>query len=340
MRGLLWSNRLAITVQLAATNKLFIYLLAGITLAVTDTIGQRSIFQTCQDSGFLYPLGGHKRLAIELQKLIDSREALKRRKEAALFAARNRWNWEIESKQLVTLICSTLKKAMTSADEVYIKKLLKNGVIQSPCLELGSVVTEMSLRRQITEAGIEWFGTDIISGENVDYVADFESVSSVCRNFQKQRFRSVLVLNVLEHVFEPIKLLDNVFGILEVGGNCVISTPAVWPLHQYPLDYWRINPDFYKEYCRKRGLELLSDYFEYIGLAAVSHYKNNLEHYELPPPQESKSARTWSRFIHRLFNTNGRGIHFPSHVAVGAVIRKRHLSKEPFSVFKKGMRLG
>lgn len=95
--------------QLTVTNKFFFYLLAGISIAATDTEGQRSIMQTCPEAGFLYPPGDYQALAKGLQELIDSPDLLKRRKKAALKAAEEKWNWEIEEKKLVALIKTCLE---------------------------------------------------------------------------------------------------------------------------------------------------------------------------------------------------------------------------------------
>ncbi len=94
-------------------NKVFFYLLGGLALAASDTVGQRKVVSTCPDAGFLYSAGDHKALAARLQDLIDSPELLLQRKVAALRAARERWNWETESRQLVDLVGSALTQTST-----------------------------------------------------------------------------------------------------------------------------------------------------------------------------------------------------------------------------------
>jgi glycosyltransferase involved in cell wall biosynthesis len=90
------------------TNKVFFYLVAGLALAVSDTVGQRKILNTSPGAGFLYSSGDHKSLAARLQELIDAPDLLLQRKMAALQAAHDRWNWETESRQLVELVGSAL----------------------------------------------------------------------------------------------------------------------------------------------------------------------------------------------------------------------------------------
>ena len=94
--------------NVTVTNKVFFYLLGGLALAASDTTGQRKIVSACPDAGFLYSPGDHESLAAGLQELIDSPELLLQRKVASLQAAQDRWNWEIECRQLVLLASSAL----------------------------------------------------------------------------------------------------------------------------------------------------------------------------------------------------------------------------------------
>jgi SAM-dependent methyltransferase len=158
-------------------------------------------------------------------------------------------------------------------------------------------------------------------GTDVDIIANFEDSVDVQNKF-KEKFSTILILNVLEHTFNPIEILDNAFSILKPGGNCVIIAPTVWPIHDFPIDCFRFNPTFYEEYCKRRSLNLLEDYFEYIGFYNVK-FNMSGGSYVLPLPSRTKNINYWySKIVHRFFNTNGRAMSSASHVAVGAVIQK------------------
>jgi len=96
--------------NLTVANKVFFYLLAGLAVAATGTTGQRAILRSCPDAGFLYSPGDYQSLAAGLQRYINSPALLAAAKKAALQAARDRWNWEIESQQLVSLVRATLRQ--------------------------------------------------------------------------------------------------------------------------------------------------------------------------------------------------------------------------------------
>jgi glycosyltransferase involved in cell wall biosynthesis len=84
------------------SNKLFFYLLAGLAVVATDVPGQRAVLETCPGAGFLYPPGDYQTLAGHLRRLSEAPEAVQRARRAALAAARERWNWELESQKILS----------------------------------------------------------------------------------------------------------------------------------------------------------------------------------------------------------------------------------------------
>ena len=148
---------------------------------------------------------------------------------------------------------------MTSNDMEYLKLLLDKNIIQEPVLELGTGYGGVTCREMIQQAKLQYFGTDIEKNELVDFTADFEQVEDLKVFAGVGKFGSVLVFNVLEHSFNPIAILDNCLKILCDEGVLVVITPSIWPLHSFPFDTWRINPNFYEEYARRRNLNLIEN---------------------------------------------------------------------------------
>lgn len=211
---------------------------------------------------------------------------------------------------------------MTEGDAEYVKRLLAAGVFVGPVLELGAGYGGQTCRQAVEGARLEYSATDVDGGEAVDFVADFSDGRSVAEAFAGRTFGTVLVLNVLEHTFEPIPVLDHASGLLRDGGTLVVVTPAVWPIHRFPVDCYRLLPDFYVRYARSRGLILDERWFEYVGRGRVREHVDGRGESRLPVPTQGNLARWKSRIVHRLFNTSGRDMTFPSHVAIGAVLAK------------------
>jgi len=44
--------------------------------------------------------------------------------------------------------------------------------------------------------------------------------------------------------------------------------------------------------------------------------------YHLPEPTSSKMQKLKSKIVHKLFNTYGRGMFFPSHLSLALIIKK------------------
>lgn len=211
---------------------------------------------------------------------------------------------------------------MTDPDIEYVRSCLHAGAVRSPCLEMGAGYGGGTCRELLSATGISYFATDVTKSAVVDYVIDFEAdpdhVSEVVGH---RTFGSVLCLNVLEHCFEPIKVLDNALSLLRAGGTCVVIVPTVWPLHDFPRDCYRMNPNFYEEYCARRSVRLVPDLFRYVGRGPVRDHRSADGAYRLPLVG-TRFKRFWSRIIHRLFGTAGRGMFFPSHLAIGCVMEK------------------
>lgn len=210
---------------------------------------------------------------------------------------------------------------MTSADATYIESCASSGTLRGPCLELGVGYEGENCRAIIGKAGLEYVATDIRAAPGVDLVIDFEAPEEQVVQCAGRTFGSVLCLNVIEHVFDPLRVLDNVWCLVKPGGSAIVLAPCVWALHDYPRDVYRFNPHFYEEFARRRGAILNRDLFHYVGYGSVDTYRNPDGSYRLPPPTSSGHF-LWSRIVHRAFNTMGRAMVAPSTLAIAAVLEK------------------
>jgi len=82
----------------------------------------------------------------------------------------------------------------------------------------------------------------------------------------------VLCTQVIEHVRNPFRLVNELARVLRPGGRLILSGPMYWPLHEEPHDYWRFTPYGFRELCRQSGLEVsgLLSQGHAIALTAVS----------------------------------------------------------------------
>ncbi len=67
---------------------------------------------------------------------------------------------------------------------------------------------------------------------------------------ESEKFDSILLSDVLEHIAEPELLINELYRILKPSGKLVVMVPFLYRLHEEPHDYYR-----YTEYALKHLLE-------------------------------------------------------------------------------------
>jgi SAM-dependent methyltransferase len=94
---------------------------------------------------------------------------------------------------------------------------------------------------------------DLRQGAGVHLRADAHALPFVDRSFDV-----VLCTEVLEHLIEPQRGIDEMFRVLKPGGQLLLTTRFLFPIHDAPDDYFRYT---------KYGLRHLLRRFERIAIA-------------------------------------------------------------------------
>jgi len=74
--------------------------------------------------------------------------------------------------------------------------------------------------------------------------------------FPDGSFDAVLSTQVLEHLPDPRRALDEAARVLRVGGTLVLTVPGVWPTHEAPHDYWRFTRHGVERLLRDHGIDV------------------------------------------------------------------------------------
>jgi len=86
-------------------------------------------------------------------------------------------------------------------------------------------------------AGKQFIGCDARQGPGVDRIEDVHALS-----FADGSVGTILMLETLEHVADPIRALQQVRRVLRPEGFAVLSSCMDTPVHDHPSDYWRFTP--------------------------------------------------------------------------------------------------
>ena len=146
-------------------------------------------------------------------------------------------------KRLIKKISPNLGKSVSRVSLDFellwqFKKLKQGGVV----LDVGS--KNSPYREHILCK--KYLRLDIDKKSKPDICCDLHEIK-----WQSNYFDAVIATEVLEHLYDPQKAVDEIYRILKPGGVCVLSTRFIYPYHPDPKDYYRFTWDSLKNIFRK-----------------------------------------------------------------------------------------
>ena len=132
----------------------------------------------------------------------------------------------------------------------FVRVVSETLTIQQPVVEIGAFRIEgqadsANLRPLFAER--DYIGCDARPGPGVDRIEDVHQLS-----FAADTIGTVLMLETLEHVKNPVQAVAEVFRVVRPDGLVLISSAMDFPVHEFPADYWRFAP---------QGFDLLLERF-------------------------------------------------------------------------------
>jgi SAM-dependent methyltransferase len=93
--------------------------------------------------------------------------------------------------------------------------------------------------------------TTVHTSTKADYFYDGNSFP-----FEKESYDSVILNEVLEHVFNPSVLFAEIKRIMKVDGKLLITVPFVWDEHEQPYDFARYSSFGLAHLLKTNGFEI------------------------------------------------------------------------------------
>jgi SAM-dependent methyltransferase len=123
----------------------------------------------------------------------------------------------------------------------FARDVAENFEIGEPLVEMGSRAAEgqedIADVRPIFRASTH-IGCDIQPGLGVDRIEDIHNLT-----FEDNSVGTVIALETLEHVADPLRAVQEMHRVLRPGGLLAISSLMFFPIHAHPWDYWRFTPE-------------------------------------------------------------------------------------------------
>ena len=93
---------------------------------------------------------------------------------------------------------------------------------------------------------------DIVPGPSVDVVADGQALP-----FRDKSVDVILLMEVLEHVADPLRVLRECSRIIRPGGHLCLTAPQYHITHDHPGDFYRYTRQGLTYLCREAKLRVL-----------------------------------------------------------------------------------
>ena len=156
----------------------------------------------------------------------------------------------------------------------YLNNSMKKSIpyIKGKCIDIGS--GNSPYKKYIIENVDEYISVDkgdihrhmLGTSKEQFFDADIKDLP-----FEDNSFDTIILTQVLEHIDEPTKALDEVKRVLKKNGVIIISVPFIYQSHAIPYDFFRYSEYSLRKICKDYNYKILEFHYQgYFGTAIFS----------------------------------------------------------------------
>jgi len=125
---------------------------------------------------------------------------------------------------------------------------------------------------------LNYLALDIYPYPEVDIVCDLSCINP----FRPSNLDAILLMNVLEHVYDARSLRSSLSGMLKPGGLLIVAVPFLVKMHQVPVDFTRFTHYALQRMGPDQGLEVVHLEGFYDPISVLAEGTGNLRNAVLP----------------------------------------------------------
>lgn len=126
---------------------------------------------------------------------------------------------------------------------------------------------------------VEDYGFNVVYGNYTVEKSPDVQLDATFLPFQDSVYDAVLCIELLEHVYQPDKVLEEIARVLTPGGKLFLTIPFMVPFHADPSDYGRYTEHYLKRLLDEKGfccIEISKQgYFWAVLLDMIRGYVND-----------------------------------------------------------------
>lgn len=97
-----------------------------------------------------------------------------------------------------------------------------------------------------------YVGCDLREGFGVDRIEDVQNLSE-----RDEKIGTIIIIDTLEHVQNPFKAMHEIYRVIKKNGMVIITSTQNFPIHNYPMDYWRFTSEAFNLLLEKFSMRII-----------------------------------------------------------------------------------